>query len=143
MKIRILISILGIIISCLSACSQDPKNSIYGNWKQVDRDIILVFRDFTSEDPIDHSKIDNINGVVQLICTHNTVDGYYRWENHDSIILYLNVVHDECFEDHLLNNIEDSQFHYYIDELTHDKLVLRNAQSPENITEYLRVVNPK
>jgi len=143
MKIRIIILYFGIIIACLSACSQDSKNSIYGNWKQVDRDIILVFRDFNSEDPIDLSKVDNINGVVQLICTHNTVNGYYSWENSDSIILYLNVVHDECFEDHLLNDIQDSQFHYLIDELTHDKLILRNAHSPENITEYLRVDNPK
>lgn len=130
-----------IFIVLISACTNDTDTLIHGSWKQLDRDIILEFRNFTEDDDLTYRDKHHFSGVICVICADKEIGGYYKWVDREVIELVLYLDDPDCLEEIHQAQIDSTDYRYRVDELTDSKLILSSFDTPQVLSEYRRVQN--
>ena len=125
----------------LSACNNSPEAIIHGSWKQLNREIILEFRNFTEDDDLTYRDEHHFSGVICVICADKEIGGYYKWVDAEVIELVLYLDDPDCIEEIHHVQLDTTEYRYRVDELTDSKLILSSFDTPQVLSEYRRIQN--
>ena len=135
---EVIVMILSILL--IASCAASQADMIIGQWKQVDRDIVLEFRRIDQNELPEKSGGD-FSGALTIICGEVIEEGYYRFDQEEDGVLVLHIKDIECDDDHRGELEEPISYYYHIDKLTSKELIISSQYDSNNPTRYVRVNN--